>query len=136
MLAGTLQAMGMSDAFSPQADFSGMTTAEKLCISDVIHKSFVAVDEEGTEAAAATAVIMKGANGGGGMPEEPKVFTADHPFVFLIRHNGTGAILFAGRLAAPEGGEAPKTGAVEKPGPDVAPVPAAEKPVPPPPYAN
>ena len=102
-LADVLKAMGMADAFSPAAaDFSGMTTAEKLCISDVIHKSFVAVDEEGTEAAAATAVGMFGS--GAPKPEEPKVFTADHPFLFLIRHNATGAILFAGRLAAPEGG--------------------------------
>ena len=99
-LAATLKAMGMTDAFSDKADFSGMSTAEKLQISDVIHKSFVAVDEEGTEAAAATAVAMVGA----AMPVrvEPKVFTADHPFVYVIRHNGTGAILFAGRLMTPE----------------------------------
>ena len=77
----------------------------------MIHKSFVAVDEEGTEAAAATAVIMRA---GAAMPrrEEPKVFTADHPFLFLIRHNATGAILFVGRLAAPEGGaDSPKADA-------------------------
>jgi len=103
-LGDTLKAMGMTDAFSAQAaDFSGMTTAEKLAISAVIHKSFVAVDEEGTEAAAATAVMMVGS--AAPRPEEVKVFNADHPFVFLIRHNATGAILFAGRLSAPEGGE-------------------------------
>lgn len=103
LLAEKLRAMGMSDAFSPQADFSGMTSAEKLNISEVIHKSFVAMDEEGTEAAAATAVLMVGS--AAPRPEEPKVFTADHPFVFLIRHNRTGVILFVGRLADPEGGQ-------------------------------
>jgi serpin B len=97
-LAQTLKAMGMADAFSDKADFSGMSAAEKLQISEVVHKSFVAVDEEGTEAAAATAVMMAGA---ARMPEQPKVFTADHPFVYLIRHNTTGAILFAGRLTTP-----------------------------------
>lgn len=106
-LAETLKAMGIRDAFAiERADFSGMTTAEKLAISDVIHKSFVAVDEEGTEAAAAAAVIVPGA---ALRPPKPKVFPADHPFVFLIRHNASGAILFAGRLVAPEGGgEIPK----------------------------
>jgi serpin B len=99
-LAGTLKAMGMTDAFSDKADFSGMSAAEKLQISEVIHKSFVAVDEEGTEAAAATAVGVFGA--AMQRPDQPKVFTADHPFVFLIRHNATGAILFAGRLMTPE----------------------------------
>jgi serpin B len=125
-LAETLKAMGMPLAFSEDADFGGMTTAgEPLFISDVIHKSFVAVDEESTEAAAATAVILGKANGHGGGPEEkPKVFTADHPFVFLIRHNATGAILFAGRLAAPEGGEeAPKAGDADRSGPDRTPAP-------------
>ena len=103
----TLADMGMPDAMSLKANFTGMTESkEPFFISDVIHKSFVAVDEEGTEAAAATAVMMAG--GAMPRPEQPKVFKADHPFVFLIRHNGTGAILFAGRLAAPEGGAAPK----------------------------
>jgi len=102
-LGDTLQAMGMTDAFdASKADFSGMTSAEKLCISAVIHKAFVAVDEEGTEAAAATAVVMKGGNGHA-LPKEPKVFKADHPFVFLIRHIHTGEILFIGRLANPKG---------------------------------
>jgi len=100
-LNDALAALGMADAFNADAaDFSGMTTTEKLCISAVIHKAFVAVDEEGTEAAAATAVMMLGA----AMPvapPRPKVFTADHPFVFAIRHAGTGDVLFLGRLADP-----------------------------------
>jgi serpin B len=101
-LADTLNSLGMVDALNPaKADFSGMTTAEKLFISAVIHKAFVAVDEDGTEAAAATAVMV----GTTSMPPEedqPKVFNADHPFVFLIRHNSTGAILFMGRLSNPK----------------------------------
>ena len=102
-LTDTLMAMGMTDAFEAgQADFSGMTTADKLFISAVIHKAFVAVDEEGTEAAAATAVVM-GATSVMPQPKEPKVFKADHPFIFLIRHNTTGEILFVGRLANPKG---------------------------------
>jgi serpin B len=100
MLADTLKAMGMTDAFdAAKADFSGMTDKEKLCISNVIHKAFVAVDEEGTEAAAATAVIMLGS---AMRAETPKTFNADHPFVFIIRHNSTGEILFMGRLANPK----------------------------------
>ncbi len=102
-LGKTLKAMGMTDAFNGDAaDFSGMTTMEKLFISAVIHKAFVAVDEEGTEAAAATAVDMVGA----GMltkPKEPKVFKADHPFVFMIRHLKTDSVLFMGRVANPKG---------------------------------
>lgn len=101
-LADTLKAMGMTDAFSlATADFSGMTTAENLFISAVIHKAFVAVDEEGTEAAAATAVVMW--LGAAPRPKEPKVFKADHPFVFMIRHRATGSILFMGRVTNPKG---------------------------------
>ena len=97
----TLKAMGMTDAFdSKKADFSGMTEKEKLFISAVIHKAFVAVDEEGTEAAAATAVVMDA--GAPPRQEESKVFKADHPFAFMIRHNATGAILFTGRVANPK----------------------------------
>lgn len=103
-LSKILNAMGMKDAFSPSsADFSGMTTAEKVFISDVIHKAFVAVDEEGTEAAAATAVMMAGT----AMPmpkPNPKIFKADHPFIFIIRHNNSDAILFMGRVVNPKKG--------------------------------
>jgi serpin B len=103
-LGGDLAAMGMVDAFGSNADFSGMTAAERWFISAVIHKAFVAVDEEGTEAAAATAIIMAGAAPRPPRPpEEPKVFKADHPFIFLIRHNATGEILFLGRVSNPKG---------------------------------
>jgi serpin B len=100
-LSKVLKAMGMRDAFSPSAaDFSGMTTAQKLFISEVIHKAYVDVNEEGTEAAAATAVVMK--TTGMPRPEEPVVFRADRPFVFIIRHRQTGSILFVGRLVNPK----------------------------------
>ena len=96
-LADTLAAMGMPAAFSGAADFSGMTGDRDLFISDVIHKAFVSVDEAGTEAAAATAVIMKRLS----IPEEPVEVTVDRPFVFLIRDIETGAILFVGRVVNP-----------------------------------
>ncbi len=96
-LAKQLQDMGMTDAFDPEdANFSGMTTTEKLCISKVIHKAFVEVTETGTEAAAATAVIMEG-----GIEPNPTIFRADHPFLFFIVDKQTGSILFMGRMANP-----------------------------------
>jgi serpin B len=98
-LGGTLKSMGMPLAFSDKADFSGMTTQERLFISRVIHKAFVDVNEEGTEAAAATAVIMEGESKPAALPKA--VFRADHPFLFLIRENQTGSILFLGRLNDP-----------------------------------
>ncbi len=99
-LTNVLAAMGMPDAFSPmQADFSGMTTEQPLYIGFVLHKGFVAVDEKGTEAAAATAVGMR--LGAAPAPENPIPFTADHPFLFLIRHRKTGALLFVGRVLDP-----------------------------------
>jgi len=99
-LAPTLAAMGMPLPFSGDADFSGMNGAHDLFISAVVHKARVDVDEQGTEAAAATgvAVGVKAA-----LPTEPPTFRADHPFVFLIRHNPTGAILFLGRVVNPQG---------------------------------
>jgi serpin B len=100
MLSGTLQVMGMESAFDPKtADFSGMTDAEDLFISAVIHKAFVDVNEEGTEAAAATGIAVAGA--AFEEPKEPPVFRADHPFVFMIRDNRNGAILFLGRITNP-----------------------------------
>ena len=96
-LSADLQAMGMTDAFLKEADFSGITTAEGLAISKVIHKAFVDVNEEGTEAAAATAVVMN-FTGAPRRPEPPVVFCADHPFVFMIRDRQTNAILFMGRM--------------------------------------
>jgi serpin B len=103
-LEGTLGAMGMTRAFDPdKADFSGMTGNHELFISAVIHKAFIDVDEKGTEAAAATAVVMERATA---MPPRfrpppPPVFRADHPFVFLIRDNRSGGILFMGRVTDP-----------------------------------
>jgi len=99
-LTGTLQAMGMTDAFGGEADFSGMTT-EGVFISAVIHKAFVDTNEKGTEAAAATAVMMVGSAAPGPPPPPPPVFRADHPFVFLIRDVRSGSILFMGRVANP-----------------------------------
>jgi len=96
-LADTLVAMGMPIAFSGAADFSGMTGNRELCIADVLHKAFVAVDEAGTEAAAATAVVMELT----AVPEPPVPVTIDRPFVFLIRDIETGAILFVGRVLSP-----------------------------------
>jgi serpin B len=100
-LNGTLKELRMPSAFDPQqADFSGMTGGRDLFISKVIHKAFVDVNEEGTEAAAATGIIMAPT----GMPieEPPPVFRADRPFVFMIRDNRNGAILFLGRLINPK----------------------------------
>jgi serpin B len=97
-LNDVLQAMGISDAFdSSRADFSGMTDEDSLFISNVIHKAFVSVDEEGTEAAAASAVIMDTT----GMPLEPAVVVLDHPFIFFIRDIATNTILFIGRVVNP-----------------------------------
>ena len=88
----------MRDAFSlPPADFSGMDGKQDLYISEVLHKAFVDVNEEGTEAAAATAVTMSR-----GMMRLP-TFLADHPFIFLIQDNRTGGILFCGRVMDPRG---------------------------------
>jgi serpin B len=96
-LTNTLADMGMPVAFSGDADFSGMTGNHALFISDVIHKAFVSVDEAGTEAAAATAVIMPES----GPPEPTVEVTIDRPFIFLIRDIETGAILFVGRVMNP-----------------------------------
>jgi len=97
-LESILQSMGMKQAFSDDADFSGITGKPDLKISKVLHKAFVEVNEEGTEAAAATGVVMveKSAR------HEKLTFYADHPFIFFIRENTTGSILFMGRLARPE----------------------------------
>jgi len=100
MLGKTLAAMGMPTAFSGNADFSGMDGTKNLLISDVIHQAFVDVNEEGTEAAAATAVVMKLAAAPAD-PEPVPVFRADHPFIFLIRDDDTGSILFMGRVVDP-----------------------------------
>jgi serpin B len=98
-LKKTLSDMGMQVAFTQgRADFSGMTTQARLWIDEVIHKAFVDVHEKGTEAAAATAVIMK-AESASSSPAA--TFRADRPFVFLIRDRATGSTLFMGRVADP-----------------------------------
>lgn len=96
-LGDVLQKMGMKTAFTPGADFSGMTGNRELFISAVIHKAFVEVSEEGTEAAAATAVTMMRSS----IPGKLYRFIANRPFIFLIRHNETGSILFMGRIMNP-----------------------------------
>jgi serpin B len=97
-LSEVLQAMGMPLAFTSAADFSGISTTQKLMISKVIHQAFVDVNEGGTEAAAATAVVMREA---APPPETPVPFQADHPFLFLLRDRNTGSILFLGRVTDP-----------------------------------
>jgi len=98
-LSDKLKSLGMTDAFdSNKADFSGMTGNHDLFISDVVHKAFVAVDEKGTEAAAATAVIMEAMSA----PVQQKVhLVIDHPFIFVIRDLASGQILFIGRVLNP-----------------------------------
>jgi len=99
LLKEVLMQMGMPSAFTGFADFSGMTGKKDLMIDQVIHQAFVEVDEKGTEAAAATAVIMLPT----AMPEGPiiPVFRADRPFIFLIQEKETGSILFMGRVLNP-----------------------------------
>jgi serpin B len=96
----TLSAMGMPSAFNPgTADFSGMTGVRDLFIGMIVHEAVADVTEEGTEAAAATAVVMEG-SGNPGTPGPP-CFFADHPFLFLIYDNVTGCVLFMGRVSDP-----------------------------------
>ena len=96
-LATILAALGMPTAFGDGADFSGITTAEQLAISNVIHQANIDVDEKGTEAAAATAVVMRAT----AMPSEPLTVRVDRPFLFALRDVPTGAILFLGRVGDP-----------------------------------
>ncbi len=104
MLKDVLRTMGITQAFAwPGADFTGMSSTGELFIDEVLHKAFVAVDESGTEAAAATVEDMKvGAVAMEPPKPKPAIFTADHPFVFLIRHRASSAILFLGRVANPK----------------------------------
>jgi serpin B len=88
----------MVSAFASEtADFSGMTRAEQLYISEVIHEAFIAVDEEGTEAAAATAIVMRAASA----PTETVELSIDRPFLFALRDIHTGALVFFGRVTDP-----------------------------------
>ena len=96
-LVETLAGMGMTDAFGARADFSGMTGSMGLRISAVLHKAFVSVDEEGTEAAAATAAVVLES----GTTKDPIPVTVNRPFIFLIRDRATGTVLFLGRVMNP-----------------------------------
>ena len=100
-LAQTLEALGLTDAFDPErADFSGMDgRAHWLYVSAVLHKAYIEVNEKGTEAAAATAVLIRPSRVR--IEERPREFRADHPFLFLIRDSATGSILFMGRVMKP-----------------------------------
>ncbi len=96
-LADLLAALGMPTAFTDEADFSGITKAARLVISNVIHQANIDVDEKGTEAAAATAVVMEVTSA----PAEPLTVQVDRPFLFALRDVPTGAILFLGRVGDP-----------------------------------
>ena len=98
LLSDTLKNMGMSQAFSPSADFSGISESEGLMIGEVVHKAFVEVDEKGTEAAAATAVIFSLT----AAPMPGIVLNVDRPFIFYIRDVPTGTLLFVGRVLDPQ----------------------------------
>ncbi len=107
-LGDTLKAMGMKKAFDANmADFTGMASRKTMqrdgtfSISAVIHKAYVDVSEQGTEAAAATAVVGHAVSGHHARPNPPIIFRADHPFMFLIRDDRSGSILFIGRVANP-----------------------------------
>jgi serpin B len=96
-LKKTLAALGMPIVFDPErSDFSGINGEKSLFISDIFHKAFVEVNEEGTEAAASTGfALVKSAH------IEPPIFRADHPFMFIIRDNRSDSILFMGRVMNP-----------------------------------
>lgn len=96
-LKPALQTLGMTSAFSEAADLSGITDAAELFVQDALHKSFIALDENGTEAAAATALVV-----GLTSAPPPAEFTADRPFLFWIEHTTTGEMLFLGQVANPE----------------------------------
>jgi serpin B len=97
-----LAGLGMPTAFTELADFSGISTQERLLISAVIHQANIDVDEKGTEAAAATAVVMERTSA----PAPGIALTVDHPFLIALRDRATGAVLFLGRVANPSAGKA------------------------------
>jgi len=90
----TLSALGMPEAFTDAADFSGIDGARDLAVQSVIHKAIIAVDEKGTTAAAATGISV-------GTTSLPPTLVVDRPFLFFIRHKPTGAVLFQGRVVDP-----------------------------------
>jgi serpin B len=124
-LAQPLEALGMTDAFSNGADFSGITDAHRLKIDAVIHKAFIDVDETGTEAAAATAATIEARCTCMSAPPAPPIeFNADHPFLFTIRDTQTGTVLFMGQEMNPTQDSSDSSA------PGVAPVPKATNPAP------
>ncbi len=101
-LKDSLSNMGMRDAFDAKtADFSGISSSERLKIDSIIHKTFIQVDEAGTEAAAVTSVAMGLMSVMTEHPEEPVVFRADHAFIYMVKQRSTGTILFMGRVSNP-----------------------------------
>lgn len=101
-LKGALGALGMPQAFEENlANFSGMTLRRDFVMSAVVHEAYIDVNEEGTEAAAATAVVISRAMAVAPIRVQPPIFRADHPFIFLIRDNRSGGILFMGRVTDP-----------------------------------
>jgi serpin B len=101
LLNGPLTELGLDEAFTPEADFSRITPDTDIWISRVIHQTFIDVQEEGTEAAAATIVEMVERSSAGGAGS-PIPFKADRPFLYLIKENSTGAIVFMGKVGKPE----------------------------------
>jgi serpin B len=102
--AKVLQAMGMKTPFSrDKAEFPKLVSPmfEQVYISDVLHQATVAIDEKGTEAAAATAILLAGTSSANPEPPQPKIVTIDRPFLFVIRDNPTGAVLFVGQVVSP-----------------------------------
>lgn len=95
-LTAVLKALGMTDLFSSSADLSGISSAKNLKISEAVHKAYMEVNEEGTEMAGSAGVI-----GVTKQSPESEEFRADHPFLFLIKHNPTNSILFVGRYCSP-----------------------------------
>jgi serpin B len=101
-LKDPLKALGMTDAFDiNKANFTGMAS-DPLYVGDVIHKTFISVNETGTEAAGTTSVVMRLGAVMIRKPEVPVIFCADHPFLYLIRDQSSGAILFMGRVSTPK----------------------------------
>jgi serpin B len=101
-LIPALRRLGVSEAFGEDADFSGITEAERLQIGAVAHKAYIDVDEQGTEAAAATAVIMRAS--AVLRPPPPVTMVVDRPFLFAIIDTATGLPLFLGQVTHPRAG--------------------------------